>query len=515
MDNFPWLTILALVPLLGAIIVTLIPETHELTARKIGVAISLVPVVIVIAIALMFDPESSLPFQFTENLPWIPSLGVSYSLGVDGIALVLIAMTAVIVPVVLIAGWHEGEHSPTGAAASDYVALVLLLETCIFYVFMATDIFLFYIFFEVMLIPMFYLIGRYGGPQRQYAAMKFLIYSLVGGLFLLAALIGLYVTSADITGAGTFNFLTLANLDIDPDVQKMLFLGFFFAFAVKAPMVPFHTWLPDAAAQSKPGSTALMIGILDKVGTFGMIRLCLPLFPDASKFFAPAIIVLAVIGVIYGGLLAIGQSDMLRLVSYTSISHFGIMVLGIFAFTNQSMAGSTFYMVAHGLTTTALLMLVWAMMQRRGSKYLTDYGGIQKVAPVLTGMFLIAGLSSLAMPGTASFVGEFMVLLGSFSRHPWAVVFATTAVILAAIYILWWYQRSMAGPLRPSCEDMTDLGVREKVALIPVLGMIIGLGFFPQVMLDDINPAVQRTMNWVQEVDPLPTVESTVSGEVR
>lgn len=513
MDNLPWLTILALTPLVGAIVVTLMPERNEEMARKIGVVFSLIPIAIVVYLGLMFNPESPLPFQFTENVPWIPTLGVSYSLGVDGIALVLLAMTAVIVPAVLIAGWHEGERSPTGGAPSDYIALVLVLESCIFFVFSATDIFLFYIFFEVMLIPMFYLIGRYGGPQRQYAAMKFLIYSLVGGLFLLAALIGLYVTSAQITGEGTFNFLTLANLDIDPDVQKILFLGFFFAFAVKAPMVPFHTWLPDAAAQSKPGTTALMVGILDKVGTFGMIRLCLQLFPDASKFYAPVIIVLAVVGIIYGGLLAIGQSDMLRLVSYTSISHFGVMILGIFAFTTQSMAGATYYMVAHGLTTTALMLLVGAMIWRRGSKYISDYGGIYRVAPVLTGLFLIAGLSSLAMPGTGSFVGEFMVLLGSFTTQPWAVVFATFAVVLAAIYILWWYQRTMAGPLDPACEPMTDLDARERTGIIPVIGLILALGFFPQVLLNNINPAVERTMASIDQVDPLPTVDSLVSVE--
>ncbi|MFI0431568.1 MAG: NADH-quinone oxidoreductase subunit M [Candidatus Nanopelagicales bacterium] len=513
MDTIPWLTLLALVPLIGSLVVALMPERSDLTARKVALVFSMIPVGIVIVMGLLFKPDAAEPFQFTEKLSWMPTLGVNYSLGVDGIALVLLAMTAVLVPIVMIAGWHEAEESPTGASPKGYFALILALEACLLMVFSATDVFLFYVFFEVMLIPMFYLIGRYGGPQRQYAAMKFLIYSLLGGLLMLAALIGLYVASARETGMATFDFLSLVNVDLDPATQKMLFLGFFFAFAVKAPMVPFHTWLPDAAAESKPGTTILMVGVMDKVGTFGMLRLCLPLFPEASKFFAPAIIVLAVIGIIYGALLAIGQSNMLRLVSYTSISHFGFIVMGIFAFTTQSQSGSTLYMVNHGLTTAALLALVGYLIARRGSTQISDYGGVSKVAPVLAGLFLIAGLSSLALPGLASFVSEFLVLLGTFSRYPWAAVVATLGVILAAIYILWWYQRTMTGPVKPSCEKMTDLNGREKAGVAPVIALLIVLGFFPQLLLNDINPAVDRTMASTGQTDPQPALP--IAGEAK
>ena len=508
MDNFPWLTTLALVPLVGAIVIALMPARSDLTARKIGVVFSVIPVLIVIAMGLLFDPHATAPFQFVESVPWIPALGVNYALGVDGIALVLLAITAVLVPLVLIGGWKEGEDSPTGASAKGYVALVLTLETCIFFVFSATDVFLFYVFFEVMLIPMFYLIGRYGGAQRQYAAMKFLIYSLLGGLFMLAALIGLYVTAAKQTGQPTFAFLDLVNLNIDPGTQKMLFLGFFFAFAVKAPMVPFHTWLPDAAGESKPGTTVLMVGLMDKVGTFGMIRLCLPIFPQASSFFAPIVIAVSVVGILYGALLAIGQTDMLRLVSYTSISHFGFITLGIFAFTTQSLSGATLYMVTHGLTTAALLLLVGYLINRGGSKYIGDYGGVSKVAPVLAGLFLIAGLSSVSLPGLAPFVSEFLVLLGTFTRYPWAAALATLGVILAAIYILWWYQRTMTGPVKENCKSFRDLGGREVWGVAPAIALLIALGFFPQVLLRDINPAVDQTMTWIAQTDPVPTVHA-------
>ncbi len=511
MDSFPWLTALALVPLIGAVVLALMPDRNDVAARKVGLAFAIVPVILVIVMGLAFDPNSTSQFQFTEQHAWIPGLGVSYSLGVDGIALVLIAMSAVLVPIVMIAGWHEGEDSPTGASAKGYFALILALETCIFFVFSATDVFMFYVFFEVMLIPMFYLIGRYGGPQRQYAAMKFLIYSLLGGLFMLAALIGLYVVSAR-QGQGTFDFTALTGIDIDPGTQKMLFLGFMFAFAVKAPMVPFHTWLPDAASEAKPGSSILMIGVLDKVGTFGMVRLCLPLFPDASKFFAPAIIVIAVVGIIYGALLAIGQTDMLRLLAYTSISHFGFIVMGIFAFTMQSEAGAKLYMVNQGLTTAALFAVVGYMIHRRRSKYIADYGGVSTVAPVLAGVFLLSGLSALALPGLSSFVSEFMVLIGTFTRYPWVVAVATVGVILAAIYVLWWYQRTMTGPVKEGCEDFTDLNGRERTAVIPVLAIIIVLGFFPMLLLRDINPAAERTLVSVGQTDPAPTVPLT-TGE--
>jgi NADH-quinone oxidoreductase subunit M len=349
---------------------------------------------------------------------------------------------------------------------------------------------------------MYFMIGRYGGARRSYAAVKFLIVSLFGGLFMLASLIGLYVVSQREFGAGTFDFGALTQLGMDSTTQRMLFLGFFFAFAVKAPLWPFHTWLPDAATEAQPGSAVLLVGVLDKVGTFGMLRYCLQIFPEASQFYTPLIIVMSLIGIIYGALLAIGQTDIKRLIAYTSISHFGFITLGIFVLTSQGQSGSTLYMINHGFSTAALFLVAGFLMSRRGSKLVDDYGGVHKVAPLLAGFFLIAGLSSLALPGMSSFVSEFLVLVGTYVRYPLVAVIATTGIILASLYILWLYQRTMTGPLKPGCEDIKDLTGREVVAVAPLVALIIGLGVFPAPALDVINPAVDQTLAVVGVGDP-------------
>ncbi|CAB5003067.1 unannotated protein [freshwater metagenome] len=324
---------------------------------------------------------------------------------------------------------------------------------------------------------------------------------------MLAAIIGLYVVSVQMTGTGSFDYTTLVALNIDPDTQKLLFLGVFFAFAVKAPMVPVHTWLPDAAGEATPGSAVLLVGVLDKVGTFGMLRYCLPIFPDASVYYAPVIIIIAVVGIIYGALLAIGQSDIKRLIAYTSISHFGFIVLGIFAFTTLSQSGSALYMVNHGFSTAALFLLAGFLISRRGSQLIADFGGVAKVAPLMAGLFLVAGLSSLALPGLSTFVSEFLVLVGTFTRYPVAAAVATVGIILAAVYVLWLYQRTMTG--EPGDEvraSVTEIKGREVVAIIPVLAIIVALGFVPQVVLNVVNPAVGRTMQSIGATDPQPQV---------
>jgi NADH-quinone oxidoreductase subunit M len=363
------------------------------------------------------------------------------------------------------------------------------------------------VFFEAMLIPVYFMIGRYGGVQRSYAAVKFLLYSLLGGLFMLAALIGLYVVSAQMTGTGTFDFLSLASLDIDPDVQKLLFLGFFFAFAIKAPLWPFHTWLPDAAAESKPGTAVLLIGVLDKVGTFGMIRYCLEIFPAASEFYAPVVIGMALVGIFYGAFVALSQTDMKRLFAYSSMSHFGFIALGIFVFTSTGQSGSVVYMVAHGLSTAALFLTAGFLMSRyRGSSYIGDYAGVNKVAPVLAGFFMVAALSSLALPGMVSFIGEFLVLLGTFERYLWIGALATVGIVITAAYVLRLYQRTMTGPLKPELEGIKDLGGREITALVPIAALTIVLGLFPAPLLNVINPTVDRVMTSVGASDPSPTL---------
>jgi NADH-quinone oxidoreductase subunit M len=495
MSSFPWLTAIAVLPLIGSIIVILTPKGTGTLAKQLSFVFAIATLGLVIAMALQFDAASTETFQFVEQYAWIPAFGISFSVGVDGIGLVMIALAATLVPIVVIAGWND----VTEGSVKGYFALVLLLESLMIGVFASLDVFLFFVFFEATLIPIYLLIGRYGGPQRAYASVKFLIYSLVGGLFMLASLIGLYVVSARITGTGTFDFLSLVGLDIDPFDQKLLFLGFFFAFAIKAPLWPFHTWLPDAAAQAKPGTSVLLIGVLDKIGTFGMIRYLLPIFPAASEFYAPVVIAIAIIGIFYGAFLALNATDMNRLFAYSSLSHFGFIALGIFIFSDIAQTGSVIYMVAHGLSTAALFLTAGFLIQRgKGSALISSYGGVNKVAPVLAGFFLFAALSGLALPGLVSFIGEFLVLLGTFQANIALGSIATVGIVITAAYMLRLYQRSMTGPPVPSVQAFTDLKGREILALAPIAVLTIVLGFFPGPVLDVVNPAVEQTLSIFQ-----------------
>jgi len=511
MTNSYWLLALLVAPLVGAVLVMLVPKGNEKLAKQLGLLISVVVFGLSVAMALQFVVARAAEFQFTYSVSWISSFNINFALGVDGIALVLIALSTSLVPIVLLAGWHDAD----GARGSvrGYVALILVLEAAMVGVFAATDLFLFYVFFEAMLVPVYFLIGRYGGPRRNYAAVKFLLYSLFGGLLMLASLIGLYVVSGDLTGHGTFDFTQLAALSIPYGTQKWLFAGFFIAFAIKAPLVPFHTWLPDAAAESTPGTAVLLVGVLDKVGTFGMLRYCLELFPNASHWATPLVLVLAVIGIIYGALQAIGQTDIKRLIAYTSVSHFGFIVLGVFVMTTQGQSGSALYMVNHGFSTAALFLIGGFLISRRGSRLIEDFGGVQKVAPVLAGTFLVAGMSSLALPGLSSFVSEFLVLVGTFERYTWIGVVATLGIVLAALYILLMYQRTMTGPTpQVVTEKVHDLRGREVLAIAPLLVVIIALGFYPKPVLDVVNPAVDRVMHAVGATDPAPQVAPVAEG---
>lgn len=510
------LTLLIALPLLGAIAVTALPKSQPLLAKQVALGISLATFALSLVVMLGFDVGGD-TYQYTESTEWIPAFGVHWSLGVDGIGLALVGLTTVLTPVVIGAAWRDVDPDNPAAAnarrsVKGYFALMLLLEAMAIGVFAATDVFVFYVFFEAMLVPMYFLIGSYGGAQRSYAAVKFLLYSLVGGLLMLAAVVGLFVLSSR-AGDGTFLLSDLQDLDISTATQRWLFLGFFVAFAIKAPMWPVHTWLPDAAAQSTPAGAVLLVGILDKVGTFGMIRYCLTLFPDASRYFAPVIVVLAVIGVLYGALLAIGQTDLQRLVAYTSISHFGFITLGIFAMTTTSQSGSTLYMVNHGFSTAALFLVVGFLATRRGSRLVSDFGGVQKVAPVLAGVFLFAGLSALSLPGLSTFVSEFMVLAGSYQRFSVLTILATLGIVLAALYVLLMYQRTMTGPVSQSVERMPDLSIREKVVMAPVIAIIVALGFFPGPVLDAINPAVSATLEHAGVTDPESAVAEVPTGE--
>jgi NADH-quinone oxidoreductase subunit M len=378
----------------------------------------------------------------------------------------------------------------------------------------ALDILLFYVFFEAMLIPMYFLIGGFGGENRSKAAVKFLLYNLFGGLVMLAAVIGLYVVTSTSKAfdAGTFDFraiteaVSTGQFTLQPGIANLLFLGFMFAFAVKAPLWPFHRWLPGAAVQATPASAVLMMAVMDKVGTFGMLRYCLPLFPDSATYFRPVIVTLAVIGIVYGAIVAIGQTDVMRLIAYTSISHFGFIILGIFAMTSQGQSGSTLYMVNHGISTAALFLIAGILVSQRGTRTIAAYGGVQKVAPILAGTFLVAGMATLALPGLAPFISEFLVLIGTFTRYPVLAVCATIALVLSALYVLWMYQRMMTGPVTEGNETVRDLRPRELVVVAPLIALLITLGVYPKIALDVINPAVTATLTSIHQPDPTPTV---------
>jgi NADH-quinone oxidoreductase subunit M len=502
-------------------------------------------------------------FRETFSADWIPSFGIHFSLGVDGISLVMIALIAFLVPIVLGASWEE--RLPPGRTIGGYFALILVMQAAMTGVFAATDVFVFYVMFEVMLIPMYFLIGAFGGLRGTYAATKFFLYSLIGGLLMLASIIGLYVASGRVPSrvaaglGGTLDWATLRGIahEIPSSTQLWIFAGFAIAFAIKAPLVPFHTWLPDAGSEAPVGAGTLLVGVLDKVGTFGFLRICLPLLPAASSKLAWLIITLAVIGILYGAIVAAGQSDLKRFVTYTSIAHFGFIALGVFAFTTQAISGAVLYMVNHGLATALLFLVVGMLTARGGSRNIRDYGGVGKVAPLLGGFFLIGALATIAMPGTNSFVSEFLVLIGTFTRHPaWSII-ATTGIVLAAVYMLWIYQRTMTGPVRgdavlgqpdhgpvPDTETrfpqdrshdtlhgsahgsspvgspqhgavsvatptaasvrvrFGDLSRREVAVLTPLVVLIVFLGLYPKPVLDVINPTAQRTVAQSCHTDP-------------
>lgn len=494
------LTLLAVTPLAGALALLLMPRSNAAAAKLVALAFSLLTLAVSMVVVSRFDVEAG-GYQLTEQREWIGAIGAHYSLGVNGIGLTLILLTTILVPIVLLSAW--GDRLPSSRSVNSYLAWMLVLEGLAIGVFSATDVFLFYVLFEATLVPIYFLIGAFGGERRTYAAVKFLIYNLIGGLLMLAAIIGLYVVSAG-QGEPSYLLSDLTGLEIGDTTEKLLFLGFMAAFAIKAPLWPLHTWLPDAAGTATPATSVLMVSIIDKVGTFGMLRFCLEIFPGASEWASPVVITLAVISILYGALLAIGQDDIRRLIAYTSISHFGFIVMGIFVFTHTSTAGATLYMFNHGLSTAALFLVTGMLIARRGSASIGDFGGVQKIAPVMSGILLVAGLSSLSLPGLAPFVSEFMVLVGTFSRSVPAAAFATLGMVLAALYILIMYQRVMTGPLAPGTEGITDLGPREVAALSPAIVLIVALGFYPQPLLNVINPAVDEIVATVGVGDPPP-----------
>ncbi|MGC5616565.1 complex I subunit 4 family protein [Georgenia sp. Z1491] len=446
--TLPWLTLLVAVPVMAGALL-FVPALRRV-ARPVGLGVSLLVLLgAIAAVVTDFDLGAAGEHQLTEQVAWIPQIGASYALGIDGLGLTMVLLTAFLVPVVLISGVPVragDDEATTERRTSTYVGLVLVLEGILLAVFAARDVFLFYVLFEAMLLPIFLLIGMYGGPRRRAAAIKFLLYSLAGGLIMLAGVVALYLEGPG--GPEGFLVENLAGTMAGSSdwAARLIFLAFLVAFAIKAPMVPVHTWLPDAAEQSPGGVSTLLVGVMDKVGTFGMITLLLTIFPEQVAWAAPVMIVLAVISVLYGAFLAIGQQDVMRLVAFTSVSHFGFIVLGVFVGSELALTGAMFYMVAHGLSTAGMFLGSEYLVRRGGTQRIGAFGGYQRVVPVLAGTWLVMGLASIALPGLSGFWGEYMVLLGTFEVSWVAAAFAVLGVVLAALYVLMPYQRIFTGP---------------------------------------------------------------------
>jgi NADH-quinone oxidoreductase subunit M len=507
-NDFPWLTVLIVVPLVGALVTAFLPKAQRESAlpKQVALGFSLLTLAVGVAIAAQYNTGDGM--QLTETHTWIEAFGVHYALGVDGLGLLMILLTVGLVPVVVAASWHEGD----GRNPAAFFAWALALEAFSLCVFAATDVFLFYVVFEATLIPAYFLIGGFGREGRGAAALKFLMFQLGGGLVLLAAVIGLYVVSPD-AGSPSYLLSDLQQLDMSTTWERWLFVGFMVAFIVKAPLFPLHTWLADTTEKATPGTSVLLVCILDKIGTFGMLRFCLGIFPGASEWATPVVVTLALISIVYGAFLAIGQDDILRLIGLTSLSHFGFITLGIFALTTQGGTGSILYMVNHGVGTAALFFLAGYLIKRKGTSLISEITGIENRAPVLAGLFLVAGLATLGLPGLSQFVSEILVMIAAFDYHWWVGAIAVTGVVLAAIYVLWLYQRTMTGPPVPGDEGIRDLDRRELAGVVPLIAALVVFGFYPMPMLDVVNPTIDSLLQHVGVTDDPPTVPAADHDE--
>ena len=488
--NFPWLTVLVALPAAGAALLGFVPPLRRAAGRVIALVIALVELAIgVYAAATVFDWSAPASYQLYESRAWIPQIGVTWSVAVTSLGLVMILLALALVPLVLIAGWDENEDR--GA----YPALVLALQAFMVLIFAAFDLAVFYFAFEAMLIPLYFMIGRYGvGDEaaRHKAAMKFLLYSLFGGLIMLGGVLFIWAlgSSTQSNTVAFFRMDTLAALlpNLSASVQMVVFVSFMVAFAIKAPMVPVHTWLPDTAAVARPGTSVLLVGVLDKIGTFGMITMCLQLTPGASASAKWAMCVLAVISILWGGLSANGQNDIMRLVSYTSVSHFGFMVLGIFIGSQIALVGAMFYMVAHGVSIAAMFLLSGWLSRRGGTQDMREYVGMQRVTPVLAGLWLVSGLASIALPGLSGFVPEYLVLMGTWSVNAPLALFAVLGVVIAALYVLMPYQRVFTGAPGKGKEELADLGARERGVMVPLVAAMLILGIWSAPLVSALTP---------------------------
>ena len=501
MPSVPLLTLLIAIPAVSAVIVALLPATSRSMIRAVSLLGSVVTFAVSLAMLARFQVQAG--FQLVESAAWIPQWGISYRLGVDGISLFLVLLTTFILPLTLLAGWEQSER------VKGYYACLLSMEAALVGVFLALDLVLFYVFFEAMLVPMYALIGIWGSANRRYAAVKFFLYTLVGGLFMLVAILYLYFEG----GAQSFGYEELLAVSLTPTEQALLFVCFFAAFAIKVPLFPFHTWLPDAHTEAPTVGSVVLAAVMLKIGSYGFLRYSLPFFPEATQRFAPILLALGVIGVLYGALVAMMQRDIKRLVAYSSVAHLGFVVIGIFALHPTGASGSVVQMINHGLSTGALFLLIGFLYDRTHSREIAGYSGLLRATPVFGGIFLVVVMSSIALPGLNGFTGEFPILLGAFQTVPWAAVAAAFGVILAALYLLWPYQRMFHGPVDGLAVGLRDLRAREIVIMVPLVALILAIGLYPKPLYDRINPSVSNVVADVIQRADIATANVAASQE--
>jgi NADH-quinone oxidoreductase subunit M len=478
------LSVVTFLPALAAVVIALLPRGRAALVRWLAFLVATATFAASLLLYFGFDARRA-DYQFVEQVRWMPSFGISYHLGIDGISLLLVLLTTFLSALALLSSWRAVESRVKGFAVS-----MLFLETGMLGVFVSLDLFLFYVFWEAMLIPMYLIIGVWGGPDRIYAAVKFILYTLAGSVLMLLAILALYFQHGGATGTYTFDLPILVRYIVPAGIQVWLFLAFALAFAIKVPMFPFHTWLPDAHVEAPTAGSVILAGVLLKMGTYGFLRFCLPLFPTASLTFAPWIFLLALVGIIYGAWVSMVQPDLKKLVAYSSVSHLGFVVLGLFTLTPQGIVGGIIQMVNHGLSTGALFLMVGILYERRHTRLITEFGGLWQVIPAFSALFLIVSLSSLGLPGLNGFVGEFLILVGTFawaSRLPAPAplayvvpVLATVGIIFAAVYMLWMYQRVCFGEITTANRELRDLTRREWAVLLPVLLFIVWIGVYPR-----------------------------------
>ena len=485
------LTLLVFVPIAGALLLLLVNKEKAGLVKSFAFVIALINFILSLYLYFNFIPENG--FQFEINRTWVQSLGINYHLGIDGISLFLVLLTTFLSALAILSSWSAIQEKVKG-----YMVTMLLLETGMIGVFVSLDLFLFYVFWEGMLIPMYLLIGIWGGPRKIYATIKFILFTMLGSIFMLVAILVLFFMNYSYTGEYSFDLLKILQLPIPFGSQFWLFLAFALAFAIKVPMFPFHTWLPDAHVEAPTAGSVLLAGVLLKMGTYGFLRFCLPLFPNAFMNFVPLFSILAIIGIIYGALVSTMQKDIKSLVAFSSVSHLGFVMLGLFALNMQGISGGILQMINHGISTGALFLIVGMIYERRHTRLIEEYGGIAKVVPVFATFLIIVTLSSIGLPGTNGFVGEFLILLGAFKSKTVYAVLAAIGIILAAVYMLWMIQRVLFQEIKKEeNKNLLDLNLREKITLIPIVLLIFWIGIYPQSFLSKIEPAVKNMLEYV------------------